>query len=210
MQRITDIELDTIGFYEFKEGKVNNIECLLSRTGYTGEDGFEIYLKPNDAPAMWQKLVELAEEVGGSPAGLGCRDTLRFEAVYMLYGNELNDNSTPLEAGIKWSVDFNKDFMGKDSLVKQKEEGLKVMLRGVEILDKMPVRHEYEVYSGEQKIGYITSGAKSPSTGKNLALAYIEKPFSKIGANIQIKARNKMLDAVLIKKPFYRGSVKNS
>lgn len=209
LMNITNAPLSEMGFYTFVEADVAGVKSIVSRTGYTGEDGFEIYLPAEYTPKVWQELMKLAKEVNGGPAGLGCRDTLRFEAVYMLYGNDINDETTPLEAGLKWAVDLNKEFIGKEPLLKMKEEGLPRRLKGIEILSKVPARHNYKIYSGDQEIGYVTSGSKSISTNRNLALGYLKKGFTKVGTEIEIEVRNKRVKAQVIKTPFYRGSVKS-
>jgi aminomethyltransferase len=208
---LTKINLDEVDYYTFRDIEIDNKKVIISRTGYTGEDGFELYSPPEISVNVWDKLLELAQQVDGKPCGLGCRDTLRFEPKMLLYGNDMDDNATPLEAGLKWAVDFDKDFIGKDVLLNQKETGIKRKLVGMEILDKMPVRHGYEIYdeSKDIKIGFVTSGVKSPTLNKNLALGYVDKDFSKIGTRIYIKARNKMLEAEIVKTPFYKGSVRS-
>ncbi|WP_103927647.1 glycine cleavage system aminomethyltransferase GcvT [Petrotoga sp. SL27] len=206
---LKDIDLDSIEYYSFEVIRLEGEEVILSRTGYTGEDGFELYLPPKIAVKVWDQLIQLASEVDGKPCGLASRDTLRFEPKMLLYGNDMDENTTPLEAGLKWTVDFDKEFIGKEVLLKQKEEGIKRKLVGMEIHDKMPVRHGYEIYKGNEKIGLVTSGVKSPTLGKNLALGYVSKEFSKLGTIVSIKARNKLLEAEIVKTPFYKGSVKS-
>jgi len=207
---LKDIDLDSIEYYSFEVIQLEGEEIILSRTGYTGEDGFELYLSPTIVVKVWDKLIQLAKEVDGKPCGLGSRDTLRFEPKMLLYGNDMDENTTPLEAGLRWTVDFNKEFIGKEALLKQKEEGIKRKLVGMEIHDKMPVRHGYEIYKDNEKIGFVTSGVKSPTLGKNLALGYVSKEFSKSGTMVSIKARNKLLEAEVVKTPFYKGSVKST
>lgn len=210
LQKITTGDLKNIAFYNFIQTEVMGFKAIVSRTGYTGEDGFEVYLDADNTVALWEKLLELVKPYNGIPCGLGARDTLRFEAVYMLYGNELNDVGTPLEAGLKWAVDLEKDFIGSDILKKQEETGLTKKLRGIEILDKVPARHGYIVMADGKEIGVITSASKSISTGKNLALGYIDAQYCKFGTDVQIQIRDKSVPAKIIKTPFYRGSVKNS
>jgi len=207
---LKDIDLDSIKYYSFEVIKLEGEEVILSRTGYTGEDGFELYLPPTIAANVWDRLIKLAQEVDGKPCGLGSRDTLRFEPKMLLYGNDMDENTTPLEASLSWTADFNKDFIGKEALLKQKEEGIKRKLVGMGIHDKMPVRHGYEIFKGNEKIGFVTSGVKSPTLGKNLAFGYVLKEFSKIGTIVSIKARDKLLEAEIVKTPFYKGSVKST
>ena len=210
LSQISGVRLPDIEFYHFTTGRINGIECIISRTGYTGEDGFELYFNPEAAEAMWRKLLEIGQPYDVKPCGLGARDTLRFEACYMLYGNDIDDTTTPLEAGLKWTIDFSKEeFNGKDVLLKQKEEGLKRRLRGLEI-SKGIARHGYKVFSADGKeIGYITSGTKSPTLGKSLALAYLEKGYTKLGTEVFVQIHGKNVSANVIKTPFYRGSVKS-
>ncbi|MDN5343582.1 MAG: aminomethyltransferase [Oceanotoga sp.] len=209
LQKIFTYDLNEIEFYKFRTLKYDNFEIILSRTGYTGEDGFEIYCKNEISVEIWKKLLQLVEEVGGSPSGLGARDTLRFEPKLLLYGNEMNDEITPLEAGLKWTLNLEKNFIGSEKILEQQKNGLKKVLRGIEINSKMPVRHDYGVYdAADNKIGYVTSGVKSPTLNKNLALIYIDKDKSKIGNEIFIKAKNKLLEAKIIKTPFYKGTSK--
>ncbi len=209
-KHLKDIDLDGIEYYSFEVLQLEGEEVILSRTGYTGEDGFELYLSPTIAVKVWDRLIQLAKEVDGKPCGLGSRDTLRFEPKMLLYGKDMDENTTPLEAGLRWTVDFNKEFIGKEALLEQKEEGIKRKLVGMEIHDKMPVRHGYEIFKDNEKIGFVTSGVKSPTLGKNLALGYVSKEFSKSGTMVSIKARNKLLEAEVVKTPFYKGSVKST
>jgi len=209
LKEISQVKLDEIPFYHFIHGKVNGIDCLVSRTGYTGEDGFELYVDTEAAVPLWRKILEIGTPYGVKPAGLGARDLLRFEACYMLYGNELTDEITPLEAGLKWAVKFEKEFYGRQALIEQREEGLEKRLRGIEIIDKGIARHGYEIFAGDENIGWVSSGMLSPSTGKRLALAYLKKGYWKTGTEVFVKIRNKLVKAQVIKTPFYRGSVKS-
>ncbi len=210
LKSISGVNLSEIEFYHFTTGRVNGIECIVSRTGYTGEDGFELYFEPDAAVAMWRKLLEIGKPYGVKPCGLGARDTLRFEACYMLYGNDIDNTTTPMEAGLKWTIDFDKkDFNGKSVLVKQKEEGLSRRLKGLEI-SKGIARHGYKVFSEDGKeIGYVTSGTKSPTVGKSFALAYLSKGYTKRGSEVFVDIHGKRVEAKVIKTPFYRGSVKS-
>lgn len=205
LQKITDIDLEQIGYYTFSYGKVNNIEALISRTGYTGEDGFEIYTTDKDGIVdIWKKLLEL----GVKPAGLAARDCLRLEASLLLYGNDMDETVTPLEAGIKWAVKFNKDFMGKEALEKQLDEGLKRRLKGFKLIDKGVPRHGYKVFKDCKEIGVVTSGTFSPTLNEPIGMALIENGH-KSGEIIEIEIRNKMVKAEIVKMPFYRGSVRS-
>ncbi len=205
LESVSGVELEAIDFYSFAIGRINGIECIVSRTGYTGEDGFEFYLHPDAAKPLWRKLIEL----GAKPAGLGARDLLRFEACYMLYGHELDEQTTPLEAGLSWTVDLAKPFIGHSALKQQKEEGVSKRLKGLQTLEKGGIpRQGNPVIVKGKKVGHVTSGNQSPSVGENLAMAYLPKDI-KIGAEVDISIReNKTVPAKVIKMPFYRGSVR--
>lgn len=209
LSTISQIDLETVDFYHFTQGRVSGIETLLSRTGYTGEDGFELYVDREAAIPLWRKILEIGNEKEILPAGLGARDTLRFEASYMLYGNDLNETITPLEAPLKWTVKFEKDFIGKKALLEQKEKGITRKLRGLEIKDKAIPRHEHKVYLNNKVIGWISSGMFAPTLKKSLAFAYIDKGSAKTGTNVEVEIRKKKVKAEIVKLPFYRGSVKN-
>ncbi len=206
LQKLTDTDLSSIGFYHFIDKVIiDGEEVLLSRTGYTGEDGFELYSSQESTLKLWRKF----REMGIKPAGLGARDSLRFEACYMLYGNDIDETTTPLEAGLKWAVKLDKNFKGRKILLKQKEDGLKRRLRGIEMIEKSVPRHGYKVFVNDEEIGYITSGMKSPSTGRFVGLAYLNKPYDKLNTEIEIEIHGKLKKAKVVKTPFYRGSVKS-
>lgn len=205
LQKLTSKNLNEIEFYYFSDNvKVGNIEALVSRTGYTGEDGFELYFAYDKAEEMWDLILEAGKDEGLIPAGLGARDTLRFEASLPLYGHELNENITPLEAGLGFFVKLNKEnFIGKEALARQKSEGLKRRIVGFEMIDRGIPRNNYEVYKEGEKIGYVTTGSFSPTLKKNIGLALINSAYSKEGTEIEILIRNKNSKAKVIKKPFY-------
>lgn len=204
LQKTTPADLNEIEFYRFKDIKIGDIETMVSRTGYTGEDGFELYFAAEKAEEMWELLLSAGKDEGLIPAGLGARDTLRFEASLPLYGNELNENITPLEAGLGFCVKLNKDnFIGKEALAKQKEEGLKRKIIGFEMIDRGIPRSNYEIFAEGEKIGYVTTGSYSPTLKKNLGLALIDSDYTKIGTEIEVLVRKKSLKAKVIKKPFY-------
>jgi len=205
LQKLTSKNLNEIEFYYFSDNvKVGNIEALVSRTGYTGEDGFELYFAYDKAEEMWDLILEAGKDEGLIPAGLGARDTLRFEASLPLYGHELNENITPLEAGLGFFVKLNKEnFIGKEALARQKSEGLKRRIVGFEMIDRGIPRNNYEVYKEGEKIGYVTTGSFSPTLKKNIGLALIDSAYSKEGTEIEILIRNKNSKAKVIKKPFY-------
>lgn len=209
LQKITEEDLSEIGFFSFKQDVVFEAikdQALVARTGYTGEDGFEIYIQSTSGTALWEKLLEVGEPDGISPIGLGARDTLRFEAGLALYGNELSKTITPIEAGLGFAVKTNKpnDFIGKDVLHKQKEQGVTRTLVGIEMIDRGIPRHDYPVYDGDTCIGFVTSGTNAPTLDKNLGLALLDKAFSEEGTIVTVKIRNKYLQAKVIKTPFYK------
>ena len=205
LQKLVAEDLNKIEFYHFLDNvDAGGIKTLISRTGYTGEDGFELYFASEDGPKMWDLLLEAGREEGLVPAGLGARDTLRFEACLPLYGHEIDRDITPLEAGLGFCVKLAKDnFIGKESLAEQKAAGLKRKVVGFEMVDRGIPRSHYEVYADGNKIGHVTTGSFSPTLKKNIGLALIEADYAKEGTEIEIAVRNKNLKAVVIKKPFY-------
>ncbi|MGG3662420.1 glycine cleavage system aminomethyltransferase GcvT [Bacillus gobiensis] len=209
LQKLTATDLTEIGFFRFAQHtNLNGItDVLISRTGYTGEDGFELYLAADKAEALWENLLEAGKEDGLKPCGLGARDTLRFEVRLALYGQELTNEISPLEAGIGFAVKTNKEshFIGKDILTAQKEEGLKRKLVGIEVTGRGIPRHGYKVFSAdEEEIGFITSGTHSPSLKKNLGLAIISAEHAEVGTQLKVEVRNKKIDAIVVKAPFYK------
>lgn len=205
LQKLTAIDLSEIKFFYCKKDvKVAEVNCLISRTGYTGEDGFEIYLANEYAEIVWEKLMEAGKEFGLKPAGLGARDTLRFEASLPLYGNELSKDITPLEAGLGFFVKLDKEnFIGKEALVKQKEEGLKRKVVAFEMIDKGIPRHGYDVMLDGNKIGFVTTGYYAPTVKKNIGLAMVDIEYSKLETPIEIQVRKRVLKARVISKKFY-------
>lgn len=204
---ISNTNLSKISYFSFQnEVLINGKPVLISRTGYTGEDGFEIYCNAKDAIELWEVILETGKEDGLVPCGLGCRDTLRFEATLALYGQELSEEVTPLEAGIGFVVKLDKEsnFIGKDVLKRQKEKGLTRKIVGLEMIDRGIPRHGYKVYSGDLLIGELTSGTHSPSLKKNLGLALLKSEFIKLGGEVEIEIRNKRLRAIIVPTPFYK------
>jgi aminomethyltransferase len=194
-----------LGFYRFLEGEVFGIPTLISRTGYTGEDGFELYFHPRHAEAMWDALVASGRPMGLEPVGLGARDTLRLEMGYMLYGNDIDDRTTPLEAGIGWTVKFGKAaFAGRDVLIRQRDEGLARRLVGVEAEGRRVPRHDMSVESGGRSVGRVTSGAFSPSLERAIAMAYVESGLAAPGTPLEVVAGATRIPAHIVKRPFYR------
>ncbi|HHW48077.1 MAG TPA: glycine cleavage system aminomethyltransferase GcvT [Clostridiaceae bacterium] len=206
LQKLTDEDLSKIKFYRFLDKvQLSGINTLVSRTGYTGEDGFEIYLSAGGAVKLWEELLEKGKEEGLVPVGLGARDTLRFEAALPLYGHELSEEITPFEAGLGWFVKLSKEnFIGKKALAEQKENGVPRILTGFEMIDRGVPRKDYEVFSDGRKVGYVTTGGFAPSLEKNIGLALLEAEYSNEGTMLEIIIRNKPARAVVVKKPFYK------
>lgn len=198
-----DINLAEIKYYYFKTITFNNTEMILSRTGYTGEDGFEIYFKPELAEKVWDLIIENGKEFEIQPIGLAARDTLRLEKKMALYGHELTDEISPLEAALSWTIKMNKEeFIGKNELLQQKDK-LSKKLIGVELVDKGVPRAHYDVCLDDgTKIGYVTSGTMSPSLNKPIALAMVDKDYTKIGTELFLSIHNKLKKAVVVKTPF--------
>jgi len=205
LQKITDLDLSQIKYYWFKEEKVTGVQAIVSRTGYTGEDGFEIYIKPEYASRVWSRLLEIGKEEGIRPVGLGARDTLRLECALLLYGNDMDETKTPLETNIARTVKFDKeDFIGKEALLKQKEEGIKQRLVGFELLERGVPRHNYPILKDKERIGMVTSGSFSPTLRKGIGLGYVKTDQAKEGTEIQIQIREKSTKARIVKIPFYK------
>lgn len=206
MQKLTDFDLSTIGFFNFQaDVDLKGLKGLVSRTGYTGEDGFEIYLANEDAPKLWDMILEAGKDEGVLPCGLGARDTLRFEAKLPLYGQELSKDISPIEAGLGFFVKLDKgEFNGREVLAGQKENGSPRKLVGIEMIDRGIPRTHYPVYSGDELIGEVTTGTQSPSLKKNVGLALIKSEYAVMGNELQVEIRNKKLKAQIVKTPFYK------
>jgi aminomethyltransferase len=204
LQKLTGFDLRALKFFAFAKGvEVDGVKCMVSRSGYTGEDGFELYADTSDAPRLWDVLLEAGSDEGVVLAGLGARDTLRFEAALPLYGHELSKDISPLEAGLGRFVKLEKEsFIGKEALQKQ-SENLRRVLVGFELVDAGVARSGFEVYAGERNIGFVTSGSYSPTLNKNLGLALVDAGFSAEGTQIEIAIRNRKAKAVVVNKPFY-------
>ncbi|MGG6431258.1 glycine cleavage system aminomethyltransferase GcvT [Anoxybacillus sp. D401a] len=207
LQRLTTVDLSTMKFFAFADHvDVAGIQALVSRTGYTGEDGFELYCRAEDAQALWRAILETGKEDGVLPCGLGARDTLRFEACLPLYGQELAKDITPMEAGLGFAVKTNKDvdFFGKEVLKKQKEEGTTRKLVGIEMIDKGIPRYGYAVYVNGEQVGIVTTGTQSPTLKKNIGLALISTTFSSLDTEVEVDVRGKRLKAKVVATPFYK------
>ena len=204
MQPLTEVDILDMKYYTFQKGKFAGIDnVLISATGYTGSGGIEIYFenKDDNADIIWNKIFEAGKDL--KPIGLAARDTLRLEMGYCLYGNDIDDTTSPLEAGLGWITKLNKDFTGKEVLEKQKAEGIKRKLVGIELTEKGIPRHGYEVLNQNNKIiGHVTSGTQSPSLRKPIGMAYVQLEYAKAGNEIFIKIRDKMVPAKVVKMPF--------
>jgi aminomethyltransferase len=208
LQSLTTSSLSEVKNYWFIEGQLSGgIPALMARTGYTGEDGFEIYVPWDAGPVVWKMLLEQGLPEGMKPCGLGARDTLRLEMKYPLYGNELSDETHPLEAGLGWVVKMNKvDFLGKAALLQKKEEGLTRQLVGLKLLERGIPRHGYEVYSvdGLERLGFITSGTQSPCLKEAIAVAYVKPTHSTLGAQIKVEIRGVKVLGEVVATPFLK------
>jgi aminomethyltransferase len=194
-------EISGLKYYGFLQGQVDGAPALISRTGYTGEDGFELYLAPEDAPRIWRRLLAS----GAAPAGLGARDTLRLEAAMALYGHELDETTTPYEAGLGWVVKLDKgDFIGRDALVAQKAAGVPRKLIGFEVTGRGIARQGHGVLSDGERVGAVTSGTWSPTFEKALGMAYVPPAMAAPGAPLDLEVRGKAVPAVVVEMPFYR------
>ncbi|PAT02333.1 glycine cleavage system protein T [Candidatus Izimaplasma bacterium ZiA1] len=203
LSEFTSYDLKELKFFTFDNIVIDGIKYLVSRTGYTGEDGFEIYGKHQDIVKVWELLLSKGEEYI-VPIGLGARDTLRFEVALPLYGNELSKDITPLEASLGFAVKLEAgDFIGKDVLVKQKAEKTKRRVVGLTLLTKGILRHGYKVYFEDKEVGEVTTGYKSPSTNESVALALIDRPYDKMGTLLKVQVRNKFVDVKVRNKKFY-------
>jgi aminomethyltransferase len=206
LQKLTDIDLRSMEYYSFKKGKFAGIDnVLISATGYTGAGGFEIYFENQHAEYIWKEIFKAGEEFGIKPIGLGARDTLRLEMGFCLYGNDINDTTSPLEAGLGWITKFTKNFTNSKNLLAQKEQGISQKLVGFEMIDRGIPRHDYEIVdTNGQIIGRVTSGTQSPSLQKAIGLGYVKTEFSKEGAEIFIAIRDQKVKAKVVKFPFYK------
>ncbi|QNL50913.1 glycine cleavage system aminomethyltransferase GcvT [Olivibacter sp. SDN3] len=206
LQSLTDINLGEMEYYTFKKGVFAGVDnVLVSATGYTGAGGFEIYVENKDAKKVWEAIFESGAPFGIKPIGLGARDTLRLEMGFCLYGNDIDDTTSPLEAGLGWVTKFTKDFVNADALKRQKEEGVTRKLVGFEMVERGIPRHGYEIVdANDLVIGRVTSGTQSPTLQKSIGLGYVKKEYSKEGTDIFIKIRDKKVKATINKPPFIK------
>ncbi|MEZ4981697.1 MAG: glycine cleavage system aminomethyltransferase GcvT [Saprospiraceae bacterium] len=208
MQSLTDVNLSEIGFYTFKKGKFAGIDnVIISATGYTGSGGFELYVNNAHAAELWDAVMEAGKAYNVAPCGLGARDTLRLEMGYCLYGNDINDTTSPIEAGLGWITKTKKgDFISRDTFAAQRAEGVSKKLVGFEVNDRRVPRHGYMIEDAEgNEIGEVTSGTMGPSVEKPIGMGYVKKEFAAEGQEIKIAVGSKRLDAKVVKLPFYKG-----
>jgi aminomethyltransferase len=205
VQRLANKPLEGVGTYRFTQGQVAGVDCIISRTGYTGEDGFELYCAPDAAEKLWWALLEAGKGDGIVPAGLGARDSLRTEMKYALYGNDIDDQHTPLEAGLGWIVKWDKgDFTGRAVLEKQKSEGVKRKLVGFELTEAGIPRAHYPILKDGQKVGEVTSGTMGPSVKKAIGIGYVPPALAAEGSVFQVEIRGRPVGARVVKTPFYK------
>ncbi|MDG1475853.1 MAG: glycine cleavage system aminomethyltransferase GcvT [Vicingaceae bacterium] len=206
LQPLTNMDLDMV-YYTVQRGVFAGVDnVIISSTGYTGAGGFEVYFENKDAEAVWNAIQEAGKAVDMKMAGLAARDTLRLEMGFCLYGNDINDTTSPLEAGLGWITKFTKDFVNSDNLKAQKEAGVTKKLVGFELLERGIPRHDYEIVDADgNNIGIVTSGTMAPSLGKAIGMGYVTKENSKVDSEIYIAIRNKRIKAQVVKMPFYKG-----
>ena len=205
LAELTEIDLSQIRYYRFEIADVDGHQAIVSRTGYTGEDGFELYLSPASGPLIWDRLLEIGAPRGLVPAGLGARDTLRLEAAMALYGHEIDDTTTPLEAGLSWVVKLAKgEFLGRDVLLAQKVDGIEKQLIGFEVTGRGIARQGYDVLAEGKTVGRVTSGSFSPTLEKAIGMAYVPVALAEAGTEIQIQVRKNTVPGVVVPIPFYK------
>jgi aminomethyltransferase len=205
LQPLTGLDLSALKYYWFGHGEVAGARATISRTGYTGEDGFEIFVPPNMADRVWQALLESGRSADVLPCGLGARDTLRLEAAMRLWGNDIDESTTALEAGMAWIVSWEKgDFVGRERLQEQKERGIARKLVGFEMLDRGIARHGYPVLSGDRPAGVVTSGTQTPFLKKSIGMAYVPRELSTVDTEIVVDIRGRASKARIVRMPFYR------
>jgi aminomethyltransferase len=208
LQKLTDVPLAEIKYYHFREGEVDGVKSIVSRTGYTGEDGFEVYAAPDKAEQLWQKMLDAGNygsDEGVLPCGLAARNTLRLESGMCLYGHEINEDTTLLEANLGWITKLNKgEFIGRDALAKQKEAGIKRKLVGFEVTDRGIARDDQDLFINGERAGKVTSGSPAPFLKKNIGMGYVPTEFANPGQAIEIDVRGKMVGAQIVPLPFYK------
>lgn len=206
LRPLAGIDIDDVKYYRFAEGEVAGVPAVISGTGYTGEDGFELYVGANDAPALWDALMEAGADAGLMPVGLGARDSLRLEMGYALYGNDLDEQHTTLESGLGWVTKMNKgDFVGREALAAQRESGVARRLVGMRLEGRGFPRPGYDIVHEGEVVGTVTSGTVSPSLGSGIAMGYVPVELAKPGTRLQIDLRGRPVDALVQRPPFYTG-----
>lgn len=203
LQQVESFDLADLKYHAAREFSINGERGILARTGYTGEDGFELFIPFAYGKHVWDAILDAGKDKGVQPIGLGARDSLRFEAKFALYGHEIDANTTPIEAALGWACDLNKSFVGRDALLKQKLEGAKKKLVGFEMLERGIARNGYEIASNGKVVGYVTSGMPAPTLEKNIGLGYVPPELAKLGTEFDILIRGKATKARVIKTPFY-------
>jgi aminomethyltransferase len=205
LQRLTGVEVGDIKYYWFAHGEVAGVRATVSRTGYTGEDGFEVFAAPNMASRIWNALLEAGKGDGLIPCGLGARDTLRLEASMRLYGNDIDDTTTVLEADLGWIVGWNKsEFIGHEVLRRQKAEGVTRVLVGFAMIDRAIARHGHVVMRDNEQVGYVTSGTQTPFLKKAIGMAYVPPHMAELGTELEIDVRGRRARAIVVQMPFYK------
>jgi aminomethyltransferase len=204
VQRLAAADAAGIGYYRFAEGRVADVPCIISRTGYTGEDGFELFCGRSDAVGLWRSLLENGQSEGIRPAGLGARDTLRLEAGMRLYGNDMDVQTNPVEAGLEWAVNLDAEFIGREAIAALKEAAAQRILVGLKMLDRSIPRHGYRVLLDGQPIGIVTSGNISFTLGYNIAMAYVPPQQSRAGTQLTVEVRGTAAPAEVVPLPFYK------
>lgn len=207
LKPLCDVDLTSLKYYWFTRGRVDGVSAIIARTGYTGEDGVEIYLPPAEAARVWDRILEAGKPFGLQPCGLAARNTLRLEAKMALYGNDIDDTVTPYEADLGWIVKLGKgDFIGRDRLVEQKEKGVTRKLAGFEVLDKGIARDHYPVWIDGREVGLVTSGSPAPFLKKNIGLAMLPIEHTALGTRFEIDVRGRRITAEVVPTPFYKRS----
>jgi aminomethyltransferase len=205
LQAMTEVDLSDVPTYRFTEGVIGGVQAIIARTGYTGEDGFELFIAPASAPQLWADILAAGAPAGLVPVGLGARDTLRLEMKYCLYGNDITTETTPLEARLGWITKLDKgDFIGRDMLARQKQDGVPRRLVGFKLCERGIPRHGYPVIVDGEPFGEVTSGAMSPSLGTGIGLCYLPSAHTSSGTPFQVEIRGRRIAAEVVKTPFYK------
>lgn len=206
MSALVDYDLPSMPYYTSATARIAGKSVFFSRTGYTGEDGLELYIPPADCADLWQAVNAVGKKHGMELIGLGARDSLRLEMKMALYGNDIDETTSPIEAGLSWIVNFDKDFIGKDVIARQKADKPARRLVCLELEGRVIPRHGYDLFDGDRKVGQVTSGAMSPSLQKPIALGYVPRELSKSGSVVEVQVRDKRFPATVVKPPFYKNA----